>query len=72
MPTRVNGALVDLIISGAVITLVPHNSEAKADLDAFFEAHGAKTTVAITNVDANRSGYGDTSAPYKSVICTFS
>jgi len=72
MPTRINGALVDLIISGAVITLVPHNSEAKADLDTFFAAHGSKTTVAVTNVDANKSGYGDTSAPYKSVILTLS
>lgn len=67
MPTRTDGARCRLVVSGTTVLLIPDNNDAKVALDAFFAAHGSKTTVAITNPDASMGGYGDTSAPYKSV-----
>ena len=72
MPTRTDGARCRLIISGAVITLVPEGNESKDALDTFFAAHGSKVTVAFTQADAVMGGYGDTSQPYKSLVVTAS
>lgn len=47
--------------------IVPLNSEAKAVLDTHFAAYGAYTTVAITQVDAGRGGYGQTGEDYKAI-----
>lgn len=69
---RTDGALVQLLWTGSVITLIPHNQEAKALLDAGFTADGAKTTVSIAQQDAGRDGYGQTSESYQSVKLTLS
>jgi hypothetical protein len=47
--------------------LVPQNSQAKDALDAAFTADGALTTVAITQADAGRGGYGETTGPYSKI-----
>ena len=47
--------------------IVPLNSEAKAVLDAHFASYGSYTTVAITQVDAGRGGYGQTGEDYKAL-----
>ena len=72
---RTTGAMVELVAEGTAgvkLRLIPHDSEAKALLDAWFTAHGAKTTVASTQEDAGRDGYAQTSEAYKSVLLTFS
>lgn len=72
---RTSGALVELVTEGAslaTIRLIPHNSEAKTLLDAFFTAHGGKTTVALTQEDAGRDGAGQTSESYLSIKAVFS
>ena len=67
MPNITDGALlqVEYDTSADEVYLWPHNSEGKAALDAIFADMGALTTVAITQADAVRSGFGDTTQPYK-------
>lgn len=47
------------------------DSDAVDALNAFFTASGALTTVAITQVAANRGGYGE-DGPYSNVKMVFS
>jgi len=49
-----------LIFDGATLYLDPLDNESKVAMAAFFDAHGDHTTVAITEEDANRDGYGVT------------
>lgn len=72
---RTNSALVEVILEGATsatMRLLPYNSDGKAVLDTFFTAHGAKTTVALTQEDAGRDGMGETSEAYKAIKAVFS
>lgn len=69
---RTTGALVQLVWSGSVLLLIPHNQEAKAILDAGFTADGAKIVVAIAQQDAGRDGYGQTSESFQTVKLTLS
>lgn len=53
------------------LTLIPMNDKARDLLNTFFTDHGSNTTVAITQGDAERSGYGDTNTqPYSTLILT--
>lgn len=74
MPNRTDGAMAQVIYDATnnVLRVVPYNSEGKAVLDAAFADMGALTTVAATQEDAVRSGYGDTTQPYKTLKLTFS
>lgn len=67
VPARTGLPLVDIRRSGNNLWLVPYNAEGKAALDAAFTAVSALTTVAITQEDAGRGGFGDTNQPYKAV-----
>lgn len=72
---RTTGAWCHFITEGsgsATVRLVPGNSEAKTLMDAFFTSHGSKTTVAVTQEDAGRDGYAQTSEAYKSLKMVFS
>lgn len=55
-----------------VLTLVPLNDQGNDELKAFFTSDGSDTTVAITQVDAGRDGYGSTSGPYSNLVFTTS
>lgn len=52
--------------------LVPMNDKANSKLASWFAAHGSKTTVAITLVDANRGGASVSDGPYDLVKLAFS
>jgi len=69
--TYTNTPKVRFISDGAVITLDPLDSEAKAAMEAWFDSHGDHTTVAITEVAANRGGYGE-DGPYYCLVLTTS
>lgn len=72
---RTTGALVQLVREGAsnaTLRLIPFNADAKAELDAFFTAHGAKVSVALTQEDAGRDGVGQTSEAFTSIKAVFS
>lgn len=66
------GALVEPHYESGVLTLVPCNSKGKECLDAFFAAETGNTTVAIAQIDAGRSGFADTTQPYKGITLTIS
>ncbi len=75
MPTITgNPALVEVTYdtTNHIIRLIPNNAAAKAALDAWYAAENAKTTVAQTQEDAGRSGFADTTQPYKVLKLTFS
>lgn len=55
---------VRIIWSTGSLTLDPLNDAANTLMATIFSTDGALTTVAITQVDANRAGYGVTSGPY--------
>lgn len=58
---------VELVFSGTAdvnVELRPMNDKANAKLASYFTAHGAKTTVAFTQTDANRGGAGVAAGPY--------
>ena len=59
-------------IESGVLRLVPLNDQGDAELKAFFTADGTDTTVAFTQEDAGRDGYGETSGPYKNLVATVS
>lgn len=64
---------VRLVFSGTgdiVLTLVPENDKANSKLASYFTAHGAKVSVAFTQVDANRGGAGTSSGPYNCLVVT--
>lgn len=67
IPAKTGEALVELRRSGSNWYLVPKNAEGKTALDAAYANDSAKTTVAITQEDAGRGGFGDTNQPYKAV-----
>ncbi len=58
--------------TGATLRLLPLNSDGKIALDTFFAAHSAKTTVALTQEDAGKDGYGETNEAYKAIKAVFS
>lgn len=64
MPNITDGALVQIEWESGTLRLIPHNSEGKDALDSIFATDGSLTTVAITQEDAVRSGYADTTQPY--------
>ncbi len=47
--------------------LIPLNSEAKTQLDAWWALVGAFTTIALTQIDAGRGGYAQTGEDYKAI-----
>lgn len=56
-----------IVFSGTAdvdVSLVPQNDKTNSKFAAWFAVHGAKTTVAITQGDAGRSGLGSTATPY--------
>jgi hypothetical protein len=53
-----------------VLTLIPLNDVGNDVLAAFFTAEGDSDTVAITQADSGRGGYGVTSGPYNNLIFT--
>ena len=57
---------------GNVLTLVPLNDQGDDELQAFFDSDGSDTTVAITQTDSGRAGYGETSGPYNNLVFTVS
>jgi hypothetical protein len=66
---------VELVFSGTAdvnMELRPMNDKANAKLASWFTAHGAKTTVAITQTDANRGGAGVSDGPYDCLKLAFS
>lgn len=65
MPDTTDGNLFRMEWVTGTCYFWPMNSEANAMQAAFFATDGALTTVAITQVDAVRGGYGDTTQPYK-------
>lgn len=69
---RTTGGTFQVVQESAALRIIPLNSEAKATLDAYFTAHGSKTTVAFTQEDAGRDGQGQTSEAYKSLLVTAS
>lgn len=72
---RTNSALVEVILEGATsatMRLLPYNSDGKTVLDTFFAAHGAKTTVALTQEDAGRDGMGQTGEAYLAIKAVYS
>lgn len=74
MANRTDGALAQVTYDATnnILRLIPYNSEGKSVLDTAFADMGAMTTVAGAQEDAVRSGYGDTTQPYKILKLTFS
>lgn len=65
----------ELVFSGTAdvnVELRPMNDKANAKLASWFGVHGAKTTVAITQTDANRGGAGVSDGPYDCLKLAFS
>ena len=70
--TRSTYAKCLIEVTAGVLTLVPLNDQGDTQLKAFFTADGTDTTVAITQVDAGRGGYGETSGPYSNLVLSVS
>ena len=54
------------------LTLIPLNDVADDLLQDAFDTDGAFTTIAITQADSGRGGYGETTGPYKNFACAIS
>jgi hypothetical protein len=54
------------------LTLDPLNDAGNTKLQEIFDTDGALTTVAITQVDANRDGYGQTAGAYNGLALALS
>lgn len=67
IPARTGLPLVDLRRSGNSFWLVPYNNEGKVACDALYAVVSALTTVAVTQEDAGRGGFGDTNQVYKAL-----
>jgi len=70
LPKRTSNPLCHVQIDPATpqdIFLVPLNADAKDILNAHFADYGAYTTVALSQEDAGRGGYGQTGEKYKAL-----
>lgn len=64
--------LVEFDEATSTLTIIPLNDQGDTELKDFFTAETGNTTVAITQSDAGRGGYGETSGPYSKIALAIS